>query len=44
MSWIDRLVAYANARGYQVVAVVKEVASSVNDKRPHLTKLLANPE
>ncbi len=40
----DRLVAYANARGYQVVAVVKEVASSVNDKRPHLTKLLANPE
>ncbi len=44
MSWIDRLVAYANARGYQVVAVVKEVASSVNDKRPRLTKLLANPE
>ncbi len=40
----DRLVAYANARGYQVVAVVKEVASGVNDERPRLTKLLANPE
>lgn len=36
--------AYANARGYQVVAVVKEVASGVNDKRPRLTKLLSNPE
>ncbi len=40
----ERLVIYANARGYQVVAVVKEVASGVNDKRPRLTKLLSNPE
>ncbi len=40
----DRLVAYANARGFQVVAVVKEVASGVNDHRPKLTKLLGDPE
>ncbi len=40
----ERLVTYANARGYQVVAVVKEVASGVNDNRPRLTKLLADPE
>ena len=40
----ERLVIYANARGYQVVAVVKEIASGVNDKRPRLTKLLSNPE
>jgi len=40
----ERLVAYANSRGYQVVAVVKEVASGVNDHRPRLTKLLSNPE
>jgi len=40
----DRLVAYANARGFQVVAVVKEVASGVNDHRPKLTKLLGDTE
>ena len=40
----ERLVVYANARGYQVVAVVKEIASGVNDHRPRLTKLLSNPE
>ncbi len=40
----ERLVTHANARGYQVVAVVKEIASGVNDHRPRLTKLLANPE
>jgi predicted site-specific integrase-resolvase len=39
----ERLIAYAGARGYQVVAVVKEVASGVNDKRPRLAKLLSNP-
>lgn len=38
----DRLVEYANARGYQVVLVVKEVASGVNDHRPKLAKLLSN--
>ncbi len=40
----DRLVTYANARGFQVVAVVKEVASGVNDHRPKLTKLLGDTE
>ena len=40
----ERLVVYANARGYQVVAVVKEIASGVNDHRPRLAKLLSNPE
>ncbi|MHB8190523.1 MAG: IS607 family transposase, partial [Ferrimicrobium sp.] len=40
----ERLVVYANARGYQVVTVVKEIASGVNDHRPRLTKLLSNPE
>ena len=40
----ERLVVFANARGYQVVAVVKEIASGVNDRRPRLTKLLSNPE
>lgn len=39
----QRLVGYANARGMQVVAVVKEVASGVSDARPKLTKLLADP-
>lgn len=40
----ERLTRYATARGLQVVAVVKEVASGVNDQRPALTKLLANEE
>jgi putative resolvase len=35
-----RLITYANAQGLQVVRVVKEVASGVNDDRPKLTKLL----
>ena len=38
----ERLITYANARGFSVVAVVKEVASGVNDQRPKLTKLLAD--
>jgi predicted site-specific integrase-resolvase len=40
----ERLVTYAQARGLQVVAVVTEVASGVNDHRPKLTKLLLNEE
>ncbi|MHB8555931.1 MAG: IS607 family transposase, partial [Candidatus Dormibacteria bacterium] len=40
----ERLVVYANARGYQVVVIVKEIASGANDHRPRLTKLLSNPE
>ena len=38
------LVAYANARGYKVVAIVKEIASGVSDTRPKLMKLLTGPE
>lgn len=37
---VDRMVAYATSRGYEVVKIVKEVASGVNDTRPKLTKLL----
>ncbi len=36
----ERLVGYANARGLQVILVVKEIASGVNDFRPKLSKLL----
>lgn len=36
----DRMVAFANARGLEVVKVVTEVASGVNDERKNLTKLL----
>lgn len=36
----ERMVEFANARGLEVIAVVKEVASGVNDERPKLSKLL----
>lgn len=36
----ERMVGFANAAGLSVVAVVKEVASGVNDSRPKLTALL----
>ena len=36
----QRMVAFANAAGLSVVAVIKEVASEVNDTRPKLTALL----
>ncbi len=39
---LQRLRDYAAARGYQVVAEVPEIASSLNDERPKLKKLLAN--
>ncbi len=35
-----RMVEFANAAGLSVVAVIKEVASGVNDTRPKLTALL----
>lgn len=41
-SQADRLTQYATAKGYQVVQVVKEVASGVNDKRKKLKKLLTS--
>ncbi len=40
----ERLVAYCSAKGYKVRQVIKECASGLNDKRPGLVKLLADPE
>jgi predicted site-specific integrase-resolvase len=39
---MQRLQAYAAARGYQVVAEVTEIASSLNDERPKLKQLLSD--
>lgn len=36
----DRMTQFANAAGLSVVAVVREIASGVNDSRPKLTALL----
>jgi putative resolvase len=36
----ERLINYASARGYQVVHVIKEVGSGLNDNRKKLEKLL----
>ena len=36
----DRLVSYANAKGYQVEKIVTEIGSGLNDNRPKLEKLL----
>lgn len=36
----DRLVQYANARGWRVARIEKEIASGVNDTRPKLLSLL----
>jgi predicted site-specific integrase-resolvase len=36
----ERLSQYCTARGYQVMLVVKEIASGVNDSRPKLLSLL----
>jgi predicted site-specific integrase-resolvase len=41
---MERLRAYAAARGYQVVTEVTEIASGLNDERPKLKKLLTNPK
>lgn len=38
-----RLLDYCAAKGYPVVAVVKEIGSGVNDARPKLLKLLTDP-
>lgn len=40
----ERLINYASARGYQVVHVVKEVGSGLNDNRKKLEKLLKKPD
>lgn len=39
----NRLLDYCAAKGYQVGAVVKEIASGVNDARPKLLRLLTDP-
>lgn len=39
---VERLVSYANAKGYKVAKVVKEVGSGLNDTRPKLQSLLAD--
>lgn len=39
-----RIVRYANASGFQVAVVVKEIGSGLNDNRPKLTKLLNDIE
>ncbi len=36
----ERLKEYAIAKGYQIVYIVKEIGSGVNDNRPKLLKLL----
>jgi putative resolvase len=36
----DRLVSYANAKGYKVSKIVKEIGSGLNDNRPKLFDLL----
>jgi predicted site-specific integrase-resolvase len=39
-SQAERLVSYCTAKGYQVVKVVKEIGSGVNDSRPKFLALL----
>ena len=38
----DRLVSYANAKGYKVEKIITEIGSGLNDKRPKLEKLLTD--
>lgn len=40
----ERLISYANAKGYKVKHVVTEIGSGLNDKRPKLEKLLLNTD
>ena len=42
-SQTERVVAYCEARGYQVAKEVTEIASGLNDSRPKFLKLLADP-
>jgi len=41
---IERLKEYAIAKGYQIIHIVKEVGSGVNDKRPKLLDLLTKDD
>jgi putative resolvase len=40
----DRLRDYAAAKGYTITCEVREIASGVNDSRPKLASLLADPQ
>ena len=40
----DRLINYANAKGYQTKYNVKEIGSGLNDNRPKLNKLLQDKD
>ena len=37
---VDRLISYANAKGYKVEVIAKEIGSGLNDKREKLEKIL----
>jgi putative resolvase len=39
---VNRLVGFANAKGWRVVHIEKEIGSGVNDQRPKLLSLLKN--
>ena len=39
-----RLIDYANAKGYKTKLNIKEIGSGLNDNRPKLLQLLADPE
>jgi putative resolvase len=41
---VERLKTYAASRGYQVMKIVQEIASGMNDTRPKLLKLLTDPQ
>src|SRR3989304_3113806 len=38
-----RLADYCAAKGYPIVAIIKEIGSGVNDSRPKLLKLITDP-
>lgn len=42
-SQMDRLIAFSNAKGWQIKEAVKECGSGLNDQRKKLMKLLNNP-
>ena len=41
---VERLTSYAQAKGYTITQIVKEIASGVNDTRPKLSKLLGKDD
>jgi predicted site-specific integrase-resolvase len=41
-SQVERLEQYCNAKGWQIIKIVKDVASGINDHRPQLTNVIQN--